>query len=37
MGFGRGYMLRKWGVLSSPRRLAKVLAARRGLPGPGGD
>jgi N-acetylglucosaminyl-diphospho-decaprenol L-rhamnosyltransferase len=25
-GFGRGYMLRKWGVLSSPRRLAKALA-----------
>jgi GT2 family glycosyltransferase len=24
-GFGRGYMLRKWGVLSSPRRLARVL------------
>jgi N-acetylglucosaminyl-diphospho-decaprenol L-rhamnosyltransferase len=24
-GFGRGYVLRKWGVLSSPRRLAQVL------------
>jgi N-acetylglucosaminyl-diphospho-decaprenol L-rhamnosyltransferase len=24
-GFGRGYMLRKWGVLSSPRRLARTL------------
>jgi N-acetylglucosaminyl-diphospho-decaprenol L-rhamnosyltransferase len=26
MGFGRGYVLRKWGVLRSPRRLARVLA-----------
>lgn len=26
MGFGRGYVLRKWGVLRSPRRLAQVLA-----------
>jgi GT2 family glycosyltransferase len=26
MGFGRGYVLRKWGVLRSPRRLAHVLA-----------
>ena len=24
-GFGRGYMLRKWSVLSSPRRLARAL------------
>ncbi len=24
-GFGRGYMLRKWGVLSGPRRLARAL------------
>ena len=26
MGFGRGYMLRKWGVLRSPRRTAAALA-----------
>ena len=26
MGFGRGYVLRKWGVLRDPRRLAQVLA-----------
>lgn len=26
MGFGRGYVLRKWGVLRSPARLARVLA-----------
>jgi GT2 family glycosyltransferase len=26
-GFGRGYVLRKWGVLASPRRIAQVLAA----------
>ena len=26
-GFGRGYVLRKWGVLESPRRLARVLLA----------
>ncbi len=26
MGFGRGYVLRKWGVLRSPRRLVQVLA-----------
>jgi GT2 family glycosyltransferase len=26
MGFGRGYVLRKWGVLRSPNRLARVLA-----------
>lgn len=26
MGFGRGYMLRKWSVLHSPRRAAAVLA-----------
>jgi N-acetylglucosaminyl-diphospho-decaprenol L-rhamnosyltransferase len=26
MGFGRGYVLRKWGVLRSPRRAASVLA-----------
>jgi N-acetylglucosaminyl-diphospho-decaprenol L-rhamnosyltransferase len=26
MGFGRGYVLRKWGVLRSPLRLAQVLA-----------
>lgn len=25
-GFGRGYVLRKWGVLSSPRRTARVIA-----------
>ena len=25
-GFGRGYVLRKWGVLRSPARLARVLA-----------
>jgi GT2 family glycosyltransferase len=25
MGFGRGYVLRKWSVLSSPRRLAQAL------------
>jgi GT2 family glycosyltransferase len=25
MGFGRGYVLRKWSVLSSPRRLARTL------------
>jgi hypothetical protein len=24
-GFGRGYVLRKWSVLESPRRLARVL------------
>jgi len=24
MGFGRGYLLRRWGVLSSPRRLAQA-------------
>jgi N-acetylglucosaminyl-diphospho-decaprenol L-rhamnosyltransferase len=27
MGFGRGYLLRKWNVLTSPRRLASALAA----------
>jgi N-acetylglucosaminyl-diphospho-decaprenol L-rhamnosyltransferase len=26
MGFGRGYVVRKWGVLGSPRRAAAVLA-----------
>jgi N-acetylglucosaminyl-diphospho-decaprenol L-rhamnosyltransferase len=26
MGFGRGYVLRKWGVLRSPRRIAAALA-----------
>jgi len=26
MGFGRGYVLRKWGVLRSPRRAAAVIA-----------
>jgi N-acetylglucosaminyl-diphospho-decaprenol L-rhamnosyltransferase len=26
MGFGRGYVLRKWGVMRSPRRAAAVLA-----------
>ena len=26
-GFGRGYVLRKWGVLASPRRLAQVWRA----------
>lgn len=26
MGFGRGYLLRKWGVLRAPRRAAGVLA-----------
>jgi hypothetical protein len=26
MGFGRGYVLRKWGVLRSPGRLARVVA-----------
>ena len=36
-GFGRGYMLRKWGVLASPRRLVPRPAGRRGhLPGPSG-
>jgi N-acetylglucosaminyl-diphospho-decaprenol L-rhamnosyltransferase len=25
MGFGRGYVLRKWGVLRDPRRLARAL------------
>jgi N-acetylglucosaminyl-diphospho-decaprenol L-rhamnosyltransferase len=27
MGFGRGYLLRKWGVSASPRRLLTALAA----------
>jgi N-acetylglucosaminyl-diphospho-decaprenol L-rhamnosyltransferase len=27
MGFGRGYLLRKWAVLANPRRLAGALAA----------
>jgi GT2 family glycosyltransferase len=27
MGFGRGYLLRKWGVLRDPRRAASALAA----------
>ena len=27
MGFGRGYLLRKWGVLVDPRRVADALAA----------
>jgi N-acetylglucosaminyl-diphospho-decaprenol L-rhamnosyltransferase len=27
MGFGRGYVLRKWGVLSDPRQVATALAA----------
>jgi N-acetylglucosaminyl-diphospho-decaprenol L-rhamnosyltransferase len=27
MGFGRGYLLRKWGVLRTPRRAATALAA----------
>jgi hypothetical protein len=26
MGFGRGYVLRKWGVLRDPRRFASALA-----------
>jgi len=31
MGFGRGYVLRKWGVLRSPTRLAQVLAVEAAL------
>jgi GT2 family glycosyltransferase len=31
MGFGRGYVLRKWGVLRSPARLAQVLAVEATL------
>ena len=27
MGFGRGYLLRKWGAVATPRRLATALAA----------
>ena len=27
MGFGRGYLLRKWGVLGNPRRAPSALAA----------
>lgn len=27
MGFGRGYLLRKWGVFADPRRVASALAA----------
>ncbi len=31
MGFGRGYLLRKWGVLSSPGRLARVAFAEAAI------